>query len=727
MADRSDRPAFRTMIKRLSRRTSTKLLGLKPEDIEKIEQLERYDQKNMNDIITKTLSSRDPQLGKNMVYFHHLEGVWRNIDNDDNIIKVFSQTTTLNNKEDKSCEFQQKYHALKQQIKQQAKNLGEEFEEKEADSIKSLRNQLSYAERSSQTINAEIKTRCVETAKLERNKHSGIVNKWEIFDRYVDIFIIDDEKKKREDPMFNLSRKKLPEKKKIEEYNSESLTKPSLLKVLKLVEKQILQTLNYDAYRLYREWEKPESNNEKNQIMMLLPFPQNASIRNRSVTAVVWNNTFEDLFAVGYGNYKFPTKQNDREKLDEKGEERSDDTLEPGYIFVFSVKNNFYPEVKYTTESGVLSLDFHPEEPYYIVAGMYDGTVAVYDIKVKSKLPMITCDIRHQKHMDPVWQVKWYCSPEVEKDVFVFFSISSDGKVYKWSFIKNKNSFDQEEIVILKYTDSQNELATAGVDIDTKDKGEENLVFGNSGGMCFDFNPHKNYTHYFVIGTEEGHIQLCSVMHRGHHIQSFEGHTMGVYSVTWNPYHEKIFASCSADWTIKIWHYQMFNPLIIFDMQNAVGSISWSPWCSTIFAAVTVSGDMKFFDLNQNRKTHIYDKKYQDTPINHISFNKFEYVFLTGNDKGKVRMWKMAESLRETVDKKEEEAKEEEKKFAQKNSQPETKIHIPRNLVVNNKKKKKDIVIKKNNKHTLLTEPSHLKAEKERLIEFLQLLDVKDI
>lgn len=725
MAERSEKPAFRTMIKRLSMRTSTRLLGAVPNDLEKLEMLEKPEQRNMNDIITKTLSSRDPQVGKNLVYFHYLEGVWKNIDSDDQVIKIFSQHSTINHREDKACEYESKYHTFKSQKKVLAKNAGEEFEEKEADSVRSLRNQLTYAERTSQTINPEIKTRSVETAKLERNKHSGIVNKWEIFDRYISVYIHEEEKRKREDPMFGMSGKKAPEKKKVEEVHSESLSKPSLLKVLKLVERQILQTLNYDAYRLYREWEKPEQNNEKNQIMMLLPFPQNASIRNRSVTAVVWNNKFDDLFAVGYGNYKFPVKMNDRDKVDEKGEERSDDSLEPGYIFVYSVKNNYYPEIKYTTESGVLSLDFHQHEPYYLVTGMYDGTVAVYDIKMKSKSPLITCDIRNQKHMDPVWQVKWY--NDQDKENLVFFSISSDGKVYKWSFLKNKTTFDQEEIVILKYSDSQNELASTSLDIDSKEKTEDNLVFGNSGGMCFDFNPHKGFEHFFVIGTEEGHIQLCSVMHRGHYIQSYEGHTMGVYTLAWNPYHEKIFSSCSADWTIKIWHYNSFTPLIIFDMQNSVGDIAWSPWCSTIFAAVTVSGDMKFFDLNQNKKTHIYDKKYQDTPINHIAFNKSEYVFLTGNDKGKVRMWKMALSLRETIDKKEEEAKEEEKKSAQKSNLPETKVNIPRNLIVNNKKKKKDIVIKKNNKENMLTDIQHLKAEKERLIDFLNLLDVKDI
>lgn len=724
----SEKPAaFKTIIRRLSRRTSTKLLGIRQEEIEKLETLERQmekEKKNMNDIITKTLTHKDPQAGKNHVYFQHLEGVWKNQDTEDAFINIYSTKSHFFNKEDKAFEAQQEYHKWKKEIKDHAKNAGKEFNTSEADSVKSLRNQLSFAERTSKTENAEIKHKNVETAKLERNKNSGMLNKWEIFDKYVDTYIIEEERKKKDDLLLNMGNNK-PEKRRMEEFNSESLAKPSLLKVLKLVERQVLQTINFMPYCFYREWEKRDVGNDDNKLYMLLPFPQNASIRNRSVTAIVWNTKYEDLFAIGYGNYRFPTKQNENLKTDDRGEERSDDSLEPGYIFIFSIKNNYFPEIKYTTESGVLSLDFHKEEPSFLVVGMYDGTVAVYDIKIKTKLPIIVSDIRHQKHMDPVWQVKWY--HDAHQEDLVFFSISTDGKIYKWSFFKNKNSFEQEEILILKYTDTQNELANQGVDIDSKEKGEENLIFGNSGGMCIDFNPHPGFNHLFVCGTEEGHIQLCSVKHRGHYMQNYEGHTMGVYTLTWNPYHQKIFASCSADWTIKIWHYKIFSPLIIFDIQSAVGDISWSPWCSTIFSAVTVNGDIKFFDLNVNRKSYIYEKKkYVDTAINHISFNKFEYVFLTGNDKGKVRMWRMAESLRETVDKKDEEAKEEEKKSAMKSNQPETKVHIPRNLVINNKKKHKVVVIKKDNKNKMLYDKSHISNEKERLVEFLQLLDVKD-
>ncbi len=51
---------------------------------------------------------------------------------------------------------------------------------------------------------------------------------------------------------------------------------------------------------------------------------------------------------------------------------------------------------------------------------------------------------------------------------------------------------------------------------------------------------------------------------------------MVVYNVTWNPFHAKVFAPCSADWTIKIIHYKNYSPLIVYDIQNAVDDISWS-------------------------------------------------------------------------------------------------------------------------------------------------------
>ncbi len=688
-------------------------------------------EKESNEIVSKTLSIKDPQFGKNIVSYSYEEKTWVVKDREPENLVFLNLENSILNREDKALTtYQTNYHAKRIGAKKKATAARTEYGAAENDAIKSMRNQLTFAERASQTFNPEILSKKVETEKLLRNNHSGVTHKWDIFDIYLLKFIADEEKR-RQDQDNRMGVKK--ERVKKVEKQVESLQKQSLMKTLKLVERQIMQILNAEKYHLYREWNRIEEVSDSKLLLNLLPFPQSANIKNRSVTAICWNPKYEDLFAVGYGSYAFPKKKDDKEKPD--GEERSDDMLENGSIYVFSVKNNYYPEMKYTTESGVLSLDFHPMQFSYLVAGMYDGTVAVYDIKQKIKTPIITCDIRFQKHMDPVWQVKWYTISET--DEFVFYSISSDGRVIRWSFFKNKTKLESEEIITLKYSDSVNEMQektqTSGVgmssiDTDNKDKVDEAFIFGNAGGMCFDFNKHKGYQHLFVLGTEEGHIHLCSVKHRGHYIQSYEGHSMGVYTVSWNPFHEKVFVSCSADWTIKIWHYKVYQPLIIFDMQNAVGDVAWSPWCATIFAAVTVQGDMKFFDLNRNRKAAVNDgKKYQDIAINHIAFNRYEYVYLTGNDKGKVRLWRIAEPLRTTIDKKEEEEKEKAKNQAtnQKAKETETKVQIPKNLIQVQSKHKKVVEIKKDNKLETVSSEAFIKNEKERIYDFLNLLGIE--
>jgi dynein intermediate chain 1 len=685
--------------------------------------------KNMKEIITKSLTMKNPQEGKNRVYFSYQDMEWKVDEKDDHFLNILQIEGSIFHNTDKELNTQVEYHRKKDLAKKKATGLGKNLQENDLDSIKSMRNQFTFAERNSQTVNPKILSREVSTAKLERHNHSGITHKWEIFDTYVQKYINEEDARKKEEEKNIGKVKKETEREKKLEKNVEPLSRPSLLNTLKLVERQILQILNADSYRMYREWNHPEESSEKKSLAMLLPFPQNTTVKNRSITAICWNHKYEDLFAMSIGNYSFPKKK--EEKLD--GDERSDDLLEKGYILVFSVKNNYYPEMRYSTESGVLCLDFHQKECSYLVAGMYDGSVAVFDIKLKIKTPIITCDMRSQKHMDPVWQIKWY--NQTDNNEFAFYSISSDGKVIKWSFFKNKTIMESEEIITLKYSESLNEITEksnstgiSGMEPESREKLDEALVFGNAGGMCLEFNKHKGYEHLFVLGTEEGHIHLCSVQHRGHYINSYEGHSMGVYTVTWNPYHEKIFLSCSADWTIKIWHYKEFSPLIIFDMQYAVGDIAWSPWCSTIFAAVTVNSEIKFFDINRDRKFHIAEKKLE-IPLNHIAFNKMEYVFLTGNDRGKVRLWRMADTLRSTVDKKEEEEKEKAKQQANnpKANLPTTKIIVPKNLEKATTKLKKKIEIKKDNKLDTINSPEFMKNEKERIIEFLHLLDVKDV
>jgi len=93
-----------------------------------------------------------------------------------------------------------------------------------------------------------------------------------------------------------------------------------------------------------------------------------------------------------------------------------------------------------------MCIDFHPQAPALISVGCYDGTVMVFDIRLKTNnKPIYQSTVRTAKHTDPVWQVRW--SPDVSKNLS-FFSISSDGRVTKWHLMKNK--LEAEEIHKLK-------------------------------------------------------------------------------------------------------------------------------------------------------------------------------------------------------------------------------------------------------------------------------------
>jgi dynein intermediate chain 1, axonemal len=56
---------------------------------------------------------------------------------------------------------------------------------------------------------------------------------------------------------------------------------------------------------------------------------------------------------------------------------------------------------------------------------------------------------------------------------------------------------------------------------------------------------------------------------------------LAVYAVKWNTFHPRVFLSCSADWTIKMWDKDLTRPIMTFDLGCAVGDVEWAPYSST--------------------------------------------------------------------------------------------------------------------------------------------------
>jgi len=128
-----------------------------------------------------------------------------------------------------------------------------------------------------------------------------------------------------------------------------------------------------------------------------------------------------------------------------------------------------------------------------------------------------------------------------------------------------------------------------------------------TGGLCFDF--HKTMEFLFLVGTEEGRIHKCSKAYSSQYLETYDGHSMAVYSVRWNPVHPNIFVSASADWTVKVWDHAKKAPVLTFDLGQAVGDVAWAPYASTVFAAITTDGIVHVYDLNVNRNDRICSQK----------------------------------------------------------------------------------------------------------------------
>ena len=78
--------------------------------------------------------------------------------------------------------------------------------------------------------------------------------------------------------------------------------------------------------------------------------------------------------------------------------------LPSGCFCLWSLKNPSIPEYISYTQSGVMTIDFHSTKPF-IVIGMCNGTVAVYDCRLPNKPPVYESSHVENKHGGIVWQV----------------------------------------------------------------------------------------------------------------------------------------------------------------------------------------------------------------------------------------------------------------------------------------------------------------------------------
>lgn len=485
-----------------------------------------------------------------------------------------------------------------------------------------LTNQFNFCERASQSYNNPYRERGTMTEPPPRVNFSATANQWEIYDAYVEDLLIQQKEKEKD-----VKKTKKDDDKKKKNASSEVVTDDigRVARSSKIVERMVNQN-TFDAIAhdfKYFEDASDEYRDGEGTCLPLWKFNYERSKR-MTVTAISWSPKYSDLFAVGHGSYDF-LKQSS------------------GMVCLYSLKNPSFPEHVYATDHGVMCLDIHPAYCHLIVVGFYDGSIGVFNLEEKTGKPVYMSNARNGKHTDPVWEVRWQ-KDDLDGNLN-FYSVSSDGRVVVWTIIKSE--LHHSDVIHLRMVEDEGDEAEGGVVAGTQ-------VSSLGCGTTIDF--HRSVDYLFLVGTEEGKIHKCSKAYASKYLSTFNAHHMTVYAVRWNHYHPKIFISCSADWTIKIWDHTCSSPIFTFDLGSAVGDVTWAPYSSTVFAAVTSDGKIVVYDLSVNKYEPICQQlifQKGRTKLTHISFNPVYPVVVVGDDRGYITSVKLSPNLRKAMHPKE--------------------------------------------------------------------------
>ncbi|XP_069644543.1 dynein axonemal intermediate chain 4 isoform X1 [Haliaeetus albicilla] len=291
-----------------------------------------------------------------------------------------------------------------------------------------------------------------------------------------------------------------------------------------------------------------------------------------SVSSMAWSKVNPDLLAVGYG--AFDCKEQKK-----------------GLACCWSLKNPMWPERIFRCEHGVTALDFSMASPNLLAVGMYDGSVTIYNVRSCNDTALLDSSESSNKHTGPVWQMRWVeqdrgATGDGKKERLI--CISADGRITEWFIQKRLDCID---LMKIKRTESEKKKLPG-----EKERKREALISQQAAGMCFDFHPKD--TNFYLAGTEEGHIHKCSCSCNEQFLETYRGHKGPVYKVAWNPFSTDMFLSCSADWSIILWHQDSQTPILTFSSATAfVHDVMWSPKSACIFAAVNESR-VEIWDLS---------------------------------------------------------------------------------------------------------------------------------
>ncbi|KAL0272051.1 UNVERIFIED_CONTAM: hypothetical protein PYX00_005171 [Menopon gallinae] len=299
-------------------------------------------------------------------------------------------------------------------------------------------------------------------------------------------------------------------------------------------------------------------------------------VQNRAVSAIAINTLLPDIIAVGYG--KFQYKESDK-----------------GFICIWNVKNPKNPERIYRFSSPVTCLDFAVWSPNMLAAGFLDGSLLVLDIKSTTKKILYAKDSVFCDTYEAIIFIKWWiCIDIYGKQEERLMMTTADGKISQL-----RRRFDLlVPFQMMRTTRPEGKL-----------KGISSLRRCEISDIpMLRFPAARSVVRYpddeafYLVSSEDGTIHKCSINYFTQHVDVFLAHCGPVYALKFSPFCNKIFLTCGADGAVRLWAWDITEPLITLTTGPvAVLDAAWSPRNSTII--MSISGPrMYIWDLT--RKTY---------------------------------------------------------------------------------------------------------------------------
>nr|XP_053631370.1 dynein intermediate chain 2, ciliary-like [Cherax quadricarinatus] len=259
---------------------------------------------------------------------------------------------------------------------------------------------------------------------------------------------------------------------------------------------------------------------------------------------------------------------------------------------------------------------------------MTDGVVMSVDVRLPHDLRVITSDATAGKHLLPVSQVRWV--PTEVGQPLCFYSVSADGRVSEWGVLST--SLYHTDILDFHYRPYRTKHSTTSL---------------HGTATCIAFNPQDKSV--MVVGVDTGSVLQVNTASTVHALTHYHAHTGPVRAVAWNTYHHKVFATCSLDWSLKVWLQYHTSPLVSLDLGAPVAGLAWSYFSSSVIVGVTDEGRVYVYDLFVRKCRPLCVQNIlqrRRSALSCVAFSPFYPVILVGGERGYLLTLKLSPNLR---------------------------------------------------------------------------------